>query len=93
MIKVAQFHLIKHCIEREGLSQRETTQKLGISRNTVKKYMKAQRLPTTILRKEVYGGRKLRSESEQVIPVIDRRMAQNRSKCVEETAAYRCQDL
>ncbi|MFC0213797.1 helix-turn-helix domain-containing protein [Paenibacillus chartarius] len=34
---MAQFHLIKHCIEREGLSQRETAQKLGISRNTVKK--------------------------------------------------------
>lgn len=71
MIKVAQFHLIKHCIEREGLSQRETAQKLGISRNTVKKYLKAQKPPTAILRKEVYGGRKLRSETAKIVPVID----------------------
>lgn len=71
MIEVAQFHLIKHCIEREGLSQRETAQKLGISRNTVKKYMEAQKPPTTMVRKEVYGGRKPRSETERILPVID----------------------
>lgn len=37
MITVAQFHLIKHCIEREGLSQRETAQKFGISRKASRK--------------------------------------------------------
>jgi transposase len=71
MITVAQFHLIKHCIEREGLSQRETAQKLGISRNTVKKHMRAEKLPTTIERKHIYGGRKPRSETERILPLID----------------------
>lgn len=71
MITVAQFHLIKHYIKREGLSQRETAQKLGISRNTVKKYLHAKKPPTIVERKEIYGGRKPRPETERILPLID----------------------
>lgn len=71
MITVAQFHLIKHCIEREGLSQRKTAQKLGISRNTVQKYLNAAKAQTTMERKQTYGGRKLRSETTRILPLID----------------------
>ncbi|NTZ16431.1 IS21 family transposase [Paenibacillus sp. JMULE4] len=71
MITVAQFHLIKHCIEREGLSQRQTAQKLGISRNTVKKHLEAELPPTTMERRRIYGGRKLRRETERIVPLID----------------------
>lgn len=71
MITVAQFHLIKHSIEREGLSQRATAKKLGISRNTVKKHMQGAEPPTAMKRKEIYGGRKPRSETERILPLID----------------------
>jgi transposase len=71
MITVAQFHLIKHCIEREGLSQRETAQKLGISRNTVKKHLNQEQPLTSKDRKQTYGGRKPRSETERILPLID----------------------
>lgn len=68
---MAQFHLIKHCIEREGLSQRETALKLGISRNTVSKHLQSTTLPTAVERKRIYGGRKLQSETNRVVPIID----------------------
>lgn len=68
---MAQFHLIKHCIEREGLSQRETARKLGISRNTVHKYLKSVSSPTSMERRNLYGGRKPRSETERILPLID----------------------
>lgn len=71
MITVAQFHLIKHCIEREGLSQRETAQKLGISRNTVKKHLDQEQPLTSKDRKQTYGGRKPRNETERILPLID----------------------
>jgi transposase len=71
MITVAQFHLIKHCIEREGLSQRKTAEKLGISRNTVKKHLAAKKPATTNERIHIYGGRKPRDETERILPLID----------------------
>ncbi|MDR7075957.1 transcriptional regulator with XRE-family HTH domain [Neobacillus niacini] len=40
MIEMAQFHNIKFLKEVEGLSQRQIATKLGISRNTVSKYLK-----------------------------------------------------
>jgi transcriptional regulator with XRE-family HTH domain len=55
MIEMAQYHNIKFLKEVEGLSQRQIATKLGISRNTVSKYLKNNTAPTTILRKYVYG--------------------------------------
>ena len=45
---MAQFHNIKFLKEVEGLSQRQIAKKLGISRNTVSKYLKQNKAPTTI---------------------------------------------
>jgi DNA-binding transcriptional regulator YiaG len=55
MIEMAQFHNIKFIKEVEGLSQRQIAVKLGISQNTVKKYLERNTAPTTVLRKKVYG--------------------------------------
>jgi DNA-binding transcriptional regulator LsrR (DeoR family) len=52
MIEMAQFHNIKFLKEVEGLSQRQIATKLGISRNTVSKYLKNNTAPTTVLRKK-----------------------------------------
>ncbi len=71
MIEVAQYYLIKQCIEREGLSQREVAKRLSISRNTIRKYLKAEKSPTTMERKQIYGGRKPRKETERILPLID----------------------
>jgi len=71
MITVAQFHHIKHCIEREGLSQRATARKLNISRNSVKKYLAEVTPKRAMDRKQTYGGRKPRSETERILPLID----------------------
>ncbi|WP_203225273.1 sigma factor-like helix-turn-helix DNA-binding protein, partial [Ectothiorhodospira haloalkaliphila] len=48
----AQFYNIKFMKEVEGLSQRQIAKKLGISRNTVSKYLKQGEPPTTIHRKK-----------------------------------------
>ncbi len=45
MIKVDQYQLIRRLYAVEGLSQRETARRLGISRNTVKKYCKGEYTP------------------------------------------------
>ncbi|WP_286181187.1 IS21 family transposase [Bacillus sp. ISL-37] len=71
MIEMAQFHNIKFLKEVEGLSQRQIATKLGISRNTVSKYLKHNTAPTTVLRKNVYGTKEYSSETKRVIPIID----------------------
>lgn len=71
MIEMAQFHRIKFLSEVEGLSQRKIAEKLGISRNTVKKYLNTNTAPTTVLRKKVYGTKEYSEETKRVIPIID----------------------
>ena len=68
---MAQFHNIKFLKEVEGLSQRQIATKLGISRNTVSKYLKEDTVPTTVLRKNVYGTKDYSPETKRVIPIID----------------------
>lgn len=68
---MAQFHNIKFLKEVEGLSQRQIATKLGISRNTVSKYLKNNTAPTTVLRKNVYGTKDYSPETKRVIPIID----------------------
>lgn len=71
MISMAQFHHIKFLHEVEGLSQRQIAKKLGISRNTVSKYLKQQEAPTTIHRHNVYSGKDYSDEVKRVLPMID----------------------
>jgi transposase len=71
MIEMAQFHNIKFLKEVEGLSQRQIATKLGISRNTVSKYLKNNTAPTTVLRKTVYATKEYSPETKRVIPIID----------------------
>jgi DNA-binding transcriptional regulator LsrR (DeoR family) len=51
MIEMAQFYNIKFLKKVEGLFHRQIATKLGISRNTVSKYLKENIAPTTVLRK------------------------------------------
>lgn len=71
MIEMAQFYNIKFLKEVEGLSQRQIATKLGISRNTVSKYLRENTAPTTVLRKTVYGTKEYSPETKRVLPIID----------------------
>lgn len=64
---MAQFHHIKFLHEVEGLSQRQIAQKLGISRNTVSKYLKQNEAPTTIHRQKHYHGKEYSDEKKRVV--------------------------
>ncbi|WP_251032941.1 IS21 family transposase [Bacillus sp. ISL-7] len=75
---MAQFHNIKFLKEVEGLSQRQIASKLGISRNTVSKYLKHNTAPTTVLRKKVYGTKEYSPETKRVIPIIDQWLEDDR---------------
>ncbi|MFD1738837.1 helix-turn-helix domain-containing protein, partial [Bacillus salitolerans] len=68
---MAQYHNIKFLIEVEGLSQRKVAEKLGISRNTVSKYIKENEPPTTIRRQTIYGNKDYSEETKRVLPIID----------------------
>lgn len=71
MIQVARFHHIKLLAQRENLSQREIARKLGISRNTVSKYLRTNTPPTAAHRRKVYGRPRYSEETLRVIPLID----------------------
>lgn len=69
---MAQFYNIKFLHQVEGLSQRQIAKKLGISRNTVKKYLSATEVPTTIQRQRIYTNTKEYSdETKRILPIID----------------------
>ncbi|WP_240473295.1 helix-turn-helix domain-containing protein [Oceanobacillus caeni] len=68
---MAQYHNIKFLNEVEGLSQRQIAKKLGISRNTVSKYIKQNEAPTTVNRQIIYGGKDYSDETKRVLPIID----------------------
>jgi transposase len=79
MIEMAQYHRIKWLYEREGLSQRKIAAELGISRNTVRKYLEGAEMPTTLQRKQAYSNRTYSEEVERVLPVIDEWLKQDES--------------
>lgn len=71
MISMAQLHRIKWLHEREGLSERKIALELGVSRNTVSKYLAQEETPTTLTRQKSYGNRTYSDEVQRVLPVID----------------------
>ncbi|WP_245605578.1 sigma factor-like helix-turn-helix DNA-binding protein, partial [Thermicanus aegyptius] len=65
---MAQYHHIKFLKEVEGLSQRQIAKQLGISRNTVRKYLSNQTAPTVIQRQNVYRTKEYSAETKRVLP-------------------------
>ena len=78
MIQVAQFHPIKILAERENLSQREIARKLGISRNTVSKYLRQNTPSTAAHRRQVYGRERYSAETLRILPLIDQWLEEDR---------------
>ncbi|MDG5789312.1 IS21 family transposase [Evansella sp. AB-P1] len=68
---MAQYYRIKYLKEVEELSQRQIAKKLGISRNTVSKYLKEAQPPTTINRQTIYGTKQHSDETKRILPIID----------------------
>jgi transposase len=79
MIDMAQYHRIKWLYEREGLSQRKIAAELGISRNSVRKYLEGAEMPTTLKRKESYSNRTYSDEVQRVLSVIDEWLKEDES--------------
>lgn len=71
MISMAQLHRIKWLHEREGLSERKIAIELGVSRNTVSKYLAEAETPTMLTRQKSYGNRTYSDEVQRVLPAID----------------------
>ncbi|WP_233254235.1 helix-turn-helix domain-containing protein [Salipaludibacillus keqinensis] len=68
---MAQYHNIKFLKEVEGLSERRIAKKLGISRNTVSKYLNQPDIPTAMNRQKIYGSKQYSGETKRVLPIID----------------------
>lgn len=81
---MAQFHSIKFLKEVEGLSQRQIATKLGISRNTVKKYINQNESPTTLYRQNVYGTKDYSDETKRVLPIIDQWLEEDQNHWVKQ---------
>ncbi|MFC4620590.1 IS21 family transposase [Camelliibacillus cellulosilyticus] len=77
---MAQFHHIKLLKEVEGLSQRQIAKRLGISRNTVSKYLKQGAPPTTLHRQKVYKAKEYSPETKRVIPIIDQWLEEDQKR-------------
>ncbi|WP_237760138.1 IS21 family transposase [Sporolactobacillus inulinus] len=81
---MANYHRIKFLKEVEGLSQREIAKKLGISRNTVSKYLKQKEAPTTLIRQRSYGKKEYSEETKRVLPIIDQWLADDQKSWVKQ---------
>ncbi len=68
---MAQYHHIKILYEREGLSQRQIAERLGLSRNTVSKYLKQGEMPSQMKRKSSTYKKAYSNEVQRVLPIID----------------------
>lgn len=95
MISMAQYHRIKWLHEREGFSERKIAIELGISRNTVKKYIDAEEIPTTFTRNKTYGNYTYLEEVQRVLPIIDEWLKSDQSvwKKQKHTANESTNDL
>jgi len=76
---MAQYHRIKWLHEREGMSERKIAAELGISRNTVHKYLAGGEMPTTLNRKNSYSNRTHSDEVLRVLPIITEWLKQDES--------------
>jgi transposase len=74
MLKVTQVHVIRHKVLVEGLSQRRASREMGVSRNTVKKYIA---VPEPV---RTPGGPRRRPVLEQVRPRMDELIAEWRGR-------------
>jgi transposase len=79
MINMAQYHRIKWLSEREGFSQRQIAAELGVSRNTVRKYVTDGQAPTSMQRRQSYSNRTFSDEILRILPVIDEWLTRDES--------------
>ncbi|MTT31632.1 IS21 family transposase [Terrilactibacillus sp. BCM23-1] len=84
MIDMAHYHRIKFLKEVEGLSQRQIARKLGISRNTVSKYMKQEEAPTLPVRQRSYGKKEYSEETQRILPIIDQWLLEDQKHWVKQ---------
>ncbi|WP_100489379.1 IS21 family transposase [Sporolactobacillus pectinivorans] len=84
MIDMALYDRIKIMKEVEGLSQREIARNLGISRNTVSKYLKQKEPPTLAVRQRSYGKKEYSEETQRILPVIDQWLLEDQKHWVKQ---------
>ena len=79
MINMAQYHRIKWLHEREGMSERKIAAELGISRNTVRKYLREANGQSLVQQKTSHRPRGYSQEISRLLPIVDEWLKQDQS--------------
>lgn len=89
MLEVAEVHVVRHLVRVEALSQREVARRMGISRNTVRKYLDDSVVPGV----RVEEGERDRPVRDAIAEAVEEILASSRTTKKQRLTAPRVCEL